>query len=155
MMFGKGEWQVEDAGNSDAILESLLHMVDHAREEDAGLLSLKAGEIADEAGLSEPAVIPTICRILESRWFEEYAGAKLVHRIGVRGRPDTIYLFDVAGYLPNRASLAPWRRLNWWWMQTSSLERVVLLLASLAMLLALFSVWWVVGSRAETGWPLS
>lgn len=145
---------MEDSGDSEIILESLLHSVDRAREDDSGLVSLKAGEIADEAGLSDPAVIPTICRILESRRFEEYAGARLVHRIGIRGRPETVYLFDVAGYSPNRGSVSYWMRLKWWWMQTSPLERAALVVASASLLLALLAVWLVNSMRTGTGWPI-
>ena len=143
---------MEDTGGSDVVLESLLHSVDLAREEGLERISLKAGEIAEQTSWDESVSVPTICRILESRWFEEQAGVTLVHRIGIRGGPETVYLFDVVGSRPNRGPMSRWRKLMWWWMQVSPLERAALVLAGSALILALLAVWQVSSTRSGIGW---
>ena len=143
---------MEDSGGSEVILESVLHSVDLAREQGLDYISVKPGEVAEQSGLDRSSSTPMICRILESQWFEERAGVTLVHRVGIRGTPETIYLFILEGLQPNRGSPGLWRRLCFWRMQISPLERSALLLAGVALLLALLALWWADKIGTEIGW---
>ena len=100
-MLTEGEWQMQDTSVSEVVLESLLNSMDLARDRGLGQVFLKARDLAEQFGWNEMDSTPTICRILESQWFEEQAGVTLVHRVGIRGRPETVYMFDVVGSCPD------------------------------------------------------
>ncbi|MDE2778941.1 MAG: hypothetical protein OXI91_04590 [Chloroflexota bacterium] len=93
---------MQDTSVSEVVLESLLNSMDLARDRGLGQVFLKARDLAEQFGWDEMDSTPTICRILESQWFEEEAGVTLVHRIGVRGKPETVYIFDVVGSRPDQ-----------------------------------------------------
>ena len=145
---------MKDTSGSEVILESLLDSIDLARDQGLGRVFLKARDLAEQFGWDETDSTPAICQILESQWFEEQARVTLVHRVGIRGRPETAYMFDVLGSCPKQGATGLWRRLRWWWQQLSLFECTALMLAGAAMLLALLALWWAGTMRAGTGWPV-
>lgn len=141
-------------------LTCLLERVEWARDTDPDShdLAIKVGDIRQDLNLEEPQSDLLIASVLEDPYFHHQAQAVMVHRVGVRGGVETVYIFRLLPESDRLADAAFWQQVVTWrdmpailsavWRNLSFWERTSILLFVLGGLLLAMSWAW-------TQWELS